>query len=319
MVDRQTNILVFVCSLFFLQKVGVKTLTFLYYVRYDKIKANLNKKGVCTLAKQEFLNFKEISEKISFEDVLNWLNIPYKKSDKELKGDDFIVSIEKNLFFCPKNENLKGSIINFTSHHEGIDLRESASKLKAQFLSKQDEVTPKRDIPNLSLNYHGFLKARGISPEIAEEYEVGFVKQRSVMSGRIAFKVYDHVGETLGYVGYNFEKDNWFFPKGFKRPLYNSYRLTDKKFVIVTTDPFDALRIISLGYKNVACLLAKTMTSEQELELKGYCTILLLHPQPENIINRLKDSCYVKAIALSRPVVDISEKEISEYCKPFCI
>jgi len=85
------------------------------------------------LAKQEFLNFKEISLSIPFEDVLNWLNIPFIKTEKELKGKYFIINIEKNLFFSPKNENLKGSVINFLANHEGIDAREAASKLKLIF------------------------------------------------------------------------------------------------------------------------------------------------------------------------------------------
>jgi hypothetical protein len=52
-------------------------------------------KGECSLSKQEFLNFSEISKAVSFEDVLNWLNIPYQSKNKELRGEGFIVSIEK--------------------------------------------------------------------------------------------------------------------------------------------------------------------------------------------------------------------------------
>lgn len=64
------------------------------------------------MSKQEFLNFAEISKAIQFGDVLDWLNIPYQKKNKELKGEGFIISLEKNLFFTPNNDSLKGSIIN---------------------------------------------------------------------------------------------------------------------------------------------------------------------------------------------------------------
>lgn len=262
------------------------------------------------MSKQEFLNFKEISEKVSFEEVLNWLNIPFKKTDKELKGEEFIISIEKNLFFSPKNENLKSSVINFLANHNGIDLREAAKLLKAQFLSNENEHTPKRVIPNLALEHHNYLIERGIAKEVEEQYEVGYVKQRSVMAGRIAFKIYDTKEIHLGYIGYKVEDRTWFFPKGFKRPLYNAHRVKSNDFVIVTTDPFDTLRIISLGINEVVCLLANSMTAEQEEELKRFKSILLLHKEPQNIVSRLSTECFIKAPILTKPLKEMLDEEL---------
>ncbi len=268
------------------------------------------------MANQEFLNFKEISSAISFEKVFDWLNISYTKTEKELKGEKFIVSIEKNLFFAPKNENLKGSVINFLANHEGINLRDAASKLKEQFLSKEKEHTPKRVIPNLALEHHNYLIERGVTREVAEQYEVGYVKQRSVMAGRIAFKIYDQKDNHLGYIGYKVEDGTWFFPKGFKRPLYNAHNIKSNEFVIVTTDPFDTLRIISMGINEVVCLLANSMTREQEEELKRFKKILLLHKEPQNIVSRLCDSSFIKAPSLSKPVKEMSEQELIDILKP---
>lgn len=270
------------------------------------------------MSKQEFLNFKEISEKVSFEEVLNWLNIPFKKTDKELKGEEFIVSIEKNLFFAPKNEKLKGSVINFLASHNGIELREAAKLLKAQFLSNEKEHAPKRVTPNLALEHHNYLIDRGITREVAEQYEVGYVKQRSVMTGRIAFKIYDQKENHLGYIGYKVEDGTWFFPKGFKRPLYNAHKIKSKDFVIVTTDPFDALRIIALGIgiNEVVCLLANSMTNEQEEELKRFKNILLLHKEPQNIVGRLCAECFIKAPVLSKIFKAISDEELMNLIQP---
>ncbi len=270
------------------------------------------------MSKQEFLNFKEISEKVPFEEVLNWLNVPFTKTDKELKGEEFIVSIEKNLFFSPKNENLKGSVINFLANHNGIDLREAAKQLKAQFLSVENEHTPKRVIPNLALEPHNYLIEKGITREVAEQYEVGYVKQRSVMAGRIAFKIYDSKENHLGYVGYKVEDGKWFFPKGFKRPLYNSHRVNSNDFVIVTTDPFDTLRIISLGIKEVVCLLANSMTAEQEEKLKRFKRILLIHKDPQNIINRLAFSSFIRAVPIRDNLSGFSQEEFTNIIKPIC-
>lgn len=267
------------------------------------------------MSKEEFLNFKEISSAIPFEEMLNWLNIPFTKTEKELKNQDFIVSIEKNLFFYPNNENLKGSVINFLANHNGISLREAAKLLNAEFLSKDNSYIPKRIIPNLTLEQHQYLIERGIKREVAEQYEVGFVKQRSVMAGRIAFKIYDFKENHLGYIGYKIEDGTWFFPKGFKRPLYNAHRIKNDEFVIVTTDPFDALRIVSLGINEVVCLLANSMKSEQEEGLRRFKSILLILKEPQNILSRLSITSFVKTPVLFKPLKDITDQELMDIIK----
>jgi hypothetical protein len=268
------------------------------------------------LSKQEFLNFSEISKSILFEDVLDWLNISYHKKNNEIRGEGFVISIEKNLFFCPTDENMKGSVINFVSHQKNIDLREAALLLKQQFLLNKKETKPKREIPDLILEWDSFIKTRGISSEIAKEYEIGLVKQRSIIAGRIAFKIYDHSGNHTGYIGYKPQDDSWFFPKGFKRPLYNAFRLKDTKYAIVTVDPFDTLRIVSLGFTHVVSLLANSMTSEQEEQLKQFKYLLLFHSEPQNIVNRLYSTSFVKAPVLSKPLKDFSDDEIRKMIKP---
>lgn len=268
------------------------------------------------MSKQEFLNFAEISKAISFIDVLNWLNISYQKKNKELRGDGFIVSLEKNLFFTPNDESLKGSVINFVAHHKQIGLREAATLLKTQFLFSEKEIKHQREIPDLTLEYHDYLAKRLIEPKLAKEFEVGFVKQRSIISGRIAFKIYDHLGNHNGYIGYKPEDRSWYFPKGSKRPLYNVFRVKDTKSVIVTVDPFDALRIASMGIEQVVSLLANSMTAEQEEHLKMFKYILLLHSEPENIVNRLYSTSFIKAPLLVKPLQEMSNQEMMNIIKP---
>lgn len=268
------------------------------------------------MSKQEFLNFTEISKAISFEDVLNWLNIPFQRKDKELRGEGFIINIEKNLFFCPDNDELKGSVINFVAHYKKVDLREAATLLKAEFLSKKTEIKPKRDMPNLTLEWHPYIQERGISEEVFKEYELGYVKQRSIVAGRIALKVYDHEGKHTGYIGYRVIDGNWYFPKGFKRSLYNAHKVTDTKSAIVTVDPFDALKIASLGFSQVVSLLANSMTAEQEKQLKRFRYILLFHDKPENIVNRLYHTSFIKAPVLLKSIKEVSENELIELIKP---
>lgn len=45
----------------------------------------------------EFLDFNEISQRIPFANVLDYLNIPYTTKGKELRGEGFIVDTGKDL------------------------------------------------------------------------------------------------------------------------------------------------------------------------------------------------------------------------------
>ena len=106
----------------------------------------------------EYLNFQEISEKVPFRALLDWLNIPYKEKNGELKGDLrgelFIVTESKNKYFLTKDKT-GGGVINFLSDYKLIDLRASASELKKQFLTF---TKPKSDMPELKLEYCKFLE-----------------------------------------------------------------------------------------------------------------------------------------------------------------
>ncbi len=171
---------------------------------------------------QEYLNFNEISRHIPFEKVLNWLNIPFTKTEKEIKGETFVVTIERNLYINPKDKEQKGSIINFLSHYKQIDLRSAALEFKNQFLKN---VSPKKDtakeIPTLELHYTDQLMTYSITEQIATEYEIGLVKQRSIMSGKIALKVYNQDTTVAVYIGYSSKDGSWLYPKDFKRPVWN--------------------------------------------------------------------------------------------------
>lgn len=278
-----------------------------------KYKSKLKTKGVTKLS-NEYLDFKAISEQIKFSDLLDSLNVPYQLKNGELHSNGMIVNINKNMFFVPKNDDLKGSVINFYANFKEIDLRTAASELKKQFLTKPKER--KRELPDLKLEWTPYLEKRGISEQVFKEYEVGLVKQKSVVAGKISFKVYDENGSHTGYIGYKEEDGSWFFPKGFKRTLYNVQRLQDKKSVIVTVDPFDALRLVSLGFNQVTSLLAKSMTDEQAEQLNKFKYILLFHPEPTNVINRLFTTSFIKAPVLSKPLKEYSDHELQNLIKP---
>jgi hypothetical protein len=262
----------------------------------------------------EYLNFSEISSKVSFKELLDYLNISYSQKNNELRTNDgIVINIKKNLYFNTKDNNQKGSVINFLAHYKKIDLRSAAKELKYNFL--KESTSPKREIPELELRYTDLLKNNLISQELAKEYEVGLVKQRSIMSGKIAFRVRDVNSNPIGYIGLNIKDGSWFYPKDFKRPLYNAHRLTNSKEIFLVINPLDALKIIDFGFTSVGALLGRTINDQQINaleELKNVERIILIHPEPENIILRISKIKFIKLFPVSNLNV-LSKEEFIAY------
>jgi hypothetical protein len=80
--------------------------------------------------------------------------------------------------------------------------------------------------------------------------------------------------------------------------------------LVVTVDLFDCMRLIGLGHVNTSSLIGKSMTGKQEMLLRDFESIILLHPEPENIVNRLSKNSFVKAPEIIRPLTSYSDEEI---------
>ena len=255
----------------------------------------------------KFLDFNEISQRIPFVDVLDYLNIPYTSKGKEMKGEGFIIDTEKNLYFNPKGED-KGSVINFLHAHNGGTLRDCALELKKQFMDESKK--PKREIPTLELEYgHASVSKLGINEETAKYFDIGYCGQKSIMAGKVAFKIIDHNNEHTGYIG--LKEGKWFYPKGFKREtLYNLYR-QEREAVILTVSVVDVIHIHGLGFPFVIGLMGKSATSSQLELLRRFKRILLLHPEPENIRNHLTEFAFVKTPLFETPVGELTKDDIS--------
>ena len=265
-----------------------------------------------------FLDFNAISEKIQFKDVLDYYNLGYSETREGLKGHagdikkpfSFIVSPNKNLFISPGDDNIKGGIINFVSAYENLDLRSSAQKLYDTFLATYKE----KEIPELKLEYCEYLKEIGISEELATQYEIGLFKGKGIMAGRISFKIYDKENKKLGYIGYSIKKEDWFYPKGFKRPVYLLNKKQENlKHCILVSDPFDCLYLRSIGFDYTFGLLASSMTATQEEDLKTFQRILLIHKDGENTANRLNRNCFVKYIKISKKITELNKEEVKNF------
>jgi hypothetical protein len=184
----------------------------------------------------EYLNFKEISESVSFEEVLKYFDIPYTETEGELKGKGFIANKEKNVYFNPTGKD-KGSVINFVASQKNTDLRTAAALIKG--ITKKEKEEARRPIPTLELEYHPYLE-QFAPADLCKGLNVGYCKQKSIMNGRICFKVGEH------YVGYSVEKGDWLFPKGFKRNTLWNIENCDGEKISVVCDLFVATTPLQL-------------------------------------------------------------------------
>ena len=255
---------------------------------------------------KEFLNFAEISKNVAFIDVLNHYNIPFKETKTEFRTEDgAVINKKKNLYFNPKEPADKGSVINFLSFRHIAPLRETALELKKIFIEKPKK--PKRDIPTLELHHCKQLEDWGFSKEFCEKYGVGLVKQRSVMAGKIAFKVGDQ-----GYIGKEVKKDGWFYPKGFHRDMLYNPTGSHGDCIILVVSALECLHFINLGFPYTVASLGIGLTNAQEDLLKKFKRILVFHPEPQNTILRISKYCFCKAIAIDNSV-ELCEEEVKKY------
>jgi hypothetical protein len=258
----------------------------------------------------EFLDFKTISA-VPFKKILDWQQIPYSETNKgELKGQGFIVTIAKNLYFNPTGQD-KGSCINWLANHKDVDLREAAKLIKQQFIDEPKE--PKRPIPELELSYTKEVEKLGISAKLAEDYEIGYAKH-GIMKGKVAFLIRDEKGEKVGYVGLN-PDGSWFFPKGLHRNwVYNLYRAVSDYAICVCGLP-EVVHLSGLGFGFAVALGAGTATDVQvELLRQRFRRILLLcHSDNLNLVGRLSRFLFVKSIVLSKPISEHTPDDVRLY------
>lgn len=259
------------------------------------------------------LNFQEISQQVQFRDLLERLEIGYEETDKELKGNfgqnrPFVITKAKNLFLCPYDDKVRGGVINFLSYFRKIGLKEAAAELVKMSAPPKE---PKREIPELTLHYTPLLRARGITEELAKEYELGLVKQRSIMAKKIAIMIHDENGEKVGYIGWS-KEGGWFFPKGYHHHyVYNMHRVkTD--YAILVACPFEAFHLVSLGFPYTVALISSAVNLEQVFLLSRYKRVLLLFKEPGYIMSKLAKQSFVKAPQIEN-VADLTAEQVKSF------
>lgn len=232
------------------------------------------------------MDFKRISQ-IPFKDVLDFFNVGYEDENSLLKGEGFVVNVSRNKYYNSKGFE-EGGVIKFTAKQQGLNLFEAGKLLDCQFFSE-----PKRkDIPKLTLHYDDSMPC---DEETAKTYEVGYVIEKSLLEGKMAYTIYNPSGtEVVGYLGW---EGKYIYSKDFKAGEYIfNYHRANNKHVILCIHPFNTLIHLQNGESAVALLNANIITDTQLRLMKKYEKVIFEGglEKYDDIFFKLSTVCYAK-------------------------
>lgn len=145
-------------------------------------------------------------------------------------------------------------------------------------VSEDVKSEPRKNKPfgrELELEHaHPFLIERGIEPDIAEKYGVGFCNA-GIMKGRIAIPIHNLDGQVLAYAGrYASEDipdgtDRYRFPKRFLKSLelFNLHRAVElrKRYLVIVEGYWSAIRLNEAGIPAGALMGTSLSPAQAEL------------------------------------------------------
>lgn len=253
------------------------------------------------------LDFRLLKRKISIEHVLT-LNGTIKdftvRKNKLIgpcpihKGDNrnaFVVNLKENLWYCFTQCGCGGDVVELVRKMYGFNYRETAEYLAdIDDPVLTDSVVRSVDVRSfrpftaeLKLNpRHPFLTDKGIRPETAESFQVGFYSGSGFMKNCIAVRLHDVKGLPLGYMGRNLDPETssrfgkWKMPPRLpaKDVLYNFHRIEKQmqNFIVVTECPWSVMRLQQLNIPAVALLGVNLSVMRHSLLVSAEKIIIML-------------------------------------------
>ena len=265
----------------------------------------------------EWVDFRAVKAAVNLADVLRDYGVDWLRSHRpgEWQGrcpihrgrrdDAFHVSLSKNVFQCFACQ-AHGNVLDFVAAMERCSLRESARRLAQRFavgISRPGEIlstpvaTPKanwlgkNERFNQPLSFtlrgvdhsHPYLKTRGIAPETAVRFGVGFYSGPGLMSGRLVIPIHDAHGQLVAYAGRSMDgaPPKYRLPAGFVKSqvLFNFHRAASLKpqTAIVVEGYFDCLKVYEAGFPSVVALMGTALfPATQTLLLERFRQVVLM-------------------------------------------
>ena len=154
---------------------------------------------------------------------------------------------KKNVIYCP--ECKKGSnIFQLPLEYKGLDYADLVEKSAKSNRPIEEELSLKYE-----LEWTKDMEKEGLNREVCERFGVGRPKGKTMLSGCIAFTVFNEAGAKIAYYGIRIADRKAVFHKSFNPELYLfGYDAADRgEEVLVTTDMFSCLRHWAQGKQSV--------------------------------------------------------------------
>ncbi len=258
-----------------------------------------------------WIDLKAVKQAVSIETALSRYNVtlrrigsnvlrgpcPLPAHDPQKKGISFIANLVKNVWSCHSQScaagragKIGGNVLDFVAAMEGCSILEAAKKIQGWGATPTTRPpAPEQQQPdqggkvNRPLRFtlrgldssHPYLTERGVKPETAASFGIGYYGQAGLMQGRVAIPVHNENGEVVAYAGRSIDgrEPKYRFPRGFHKglELFNIHRAKKTKGgkVIVVEGFFDALQVHQAGFPNVVALMGTTLSEAQLNTLAG--------------------------------------------------
>jgi len=117
---------------------------------------------------------------------------------------------------------------------------------------------------------HPYLAERGILPQVARIFGIGYFTGKGSMRGRIVIPLHSLDGALVGYAGraLGSGEPRYKFPSGLRKSLllYNLHRaakVNGCRIVVIVAGFFDCIKVHQAGYRCVVALMGSTLSADQ--------------------------------------------------------
>jgi hypothetical protein len=166
---------------------------------------------------------------------------------------------KKNVFYCPKCKD-SGHIIKLVSDimsekdTERWDFKKASDFLAEKAMTYEAPKITRELTMDYKLHYHPFLKEHGISEELATNLGIGIPQGKTMLSGCVAFTVYNEKGVKIAYYGIRLKDRKAVFHNSFNPELYlyNWHCIQNDQEVLFTSSMLDCVRLMGEGKQTVS-------------------------------------------------------------------
>ena len=205
------------------------------------------------------VDFAELKQRVSIEQVAAWLGAQLKPHGPQLRGPcpickaggdrAFVITPAKGCYYCFGDCKKGGDAIALVAKAKDLSAKEAAEAIAQHFGGAQKPTVPDRS-PQPQPQEKGALKpldylqadheavqALGLSRETAEAFGMGYAP-RGILRGRVAVPVHGRDGTLLAYCGIATSKEQsprFLFPSNFDpaTAIFNGDRVQEGELNLV--------------------------------------------------------------------------------------